>query len=338
MKLDASIEPTIGPYEVYEDGWFSAKAAFEAFVALRDDVETQKLARFASELQDLEDHLPIDARLRNPKLGKMAPIRVVNSIYCAGDANRGVQTAAFNLPNDEKIEKQMGTKRVMLKNVQEAKFRMVLLPIAQVALAPAHRSHVQFDAFFTHMLMHELMHGLGPHDIAPDGDAKAAERVTARAALQETYGPIEEAKADISGLWALGFLVDKGVLARGFTEVAYTTFLASAFRTIRFGLTDPHARGVAVQLNSLLDAGAVVVARDGTFAIDMARMKDAVRALTGELMSLEAAGNRARAVELLKSRAVIRPAVQRVLDRLIRVPVDIEPRFPTAAKVLAGAE
>ncbi|HET6146180.1 MAG TPA: hypothetical protein VFH68_01515 [Polyangia bacterium] len=336
MQLDASIEPTIGPYEVYEDGWFSAKASFEAFVTLRDEAETQKLARFAGELQDLEDHLPIEARLRSPKLGKLAPIRVVNSIYCSGDANRGVQTAAFNLPNDEKVEKQMGTKRVMLKNVQEAKFRMVLLPIAQVALAPAHRARVQFDAFFTHMLMHELMHGLGPHEVAPDAAAGAIAPVTTRAALQETYGPLEEAKADISGLWALEFLVDKGVLARGFAEAAYTTFLASAFRTIRFGLTEAHARGVAVQLNTLLDAGAVVVAQDGTFAIDAARMKAAVTALTAELMNIEAAGNRARAVEVLKSRAVIRPPVQRILDRLTRVPVDIEPRFPTAARLLAG--
>src|SRR4029079_10021011 len=128
-------------------------------------------------------------------------------------------------------------------------------------------------------------------EVAPDAEAGATAPVTIRAALQETYGPIEEAKADISGLWALGFLVDKGVLARGFDKVAYTTFLASAFRTIRFGLTEAHARGVALQLNTLLDSGAVVVSKDGTFAIDMARMKDAVRALTAELMSLEAAGN-----------------------------------------------
>jgi len=336
MQLDASVEPTIGPYEVYEDEWFNAKAAFEAFVTLRDDAETQKLARFAGELQDLEDHLPIVPELRNPKLGKLAPIRVVNSIYCSGDANRGVQTAAFNLPNDEAIEKAMGTKRVMLKNVQEAKFRMVLLPIAQVALAPADRKQVQFEAFFTHILMHELMHGLGPHQIpAGRGAGAAAAPVTVRAALQETYGAIEEAKADISGLWALGYLVDKGVLPRDFERAAYTTFLASAFRSIRFGLTEAHGRGVALQLNALLDAGGVVVARDGTFGIDAARMKTAVRALTAELMNLQAAGNRDSALEALKTRALIRPPVQRILDRLTQVPVDIEPRFPTAAKLLA---
>ena len=136
MKLDASIEPTIGPYEVYEDGWFSAKAAFEAYVTVRDDAETAKLTKLAGALQDIENNLPIDAKLRNPKLGGMAPIRVVNVIFCAGDANKSVQAAAFNLPNDERIAKEVGTKRTLLKNVQEAKFKHVLLPISRIALAP----------------------------------------------------------------------------------------------------------------------------------------------------------------------------------------------------------
>src|SRR4030095_10246069 len=162
MELDASIEPTIGPYEVYEDGWFNFKAAFEAFIAVRDDAETAKLAAFGAELQEIEDHLPIDPALRNPKLGALAPIRVVNVIFTAGDANQGVQTAAFNLPNDERVIREKGSKRVMLKNVQEAKFSVVLQPIAKVALAAGDQKNVAFDAFFTHILMHELMHGLGP--------------------------------------------------------------------------------------------------------------------------------------------------------------------------------
>ena len=137
MELDASIEPTIGPYEVYEDEWFNYKAAFEAFITLRDDVETDKLARFGAELQEIENNLPIDPKYRNPKLGALAPIRVVNTVFSAGDANRGVQTAAFNLPNDERVIAEKGAKRVMLKNNQEAKFQMVLVPIAKVALAPA---------------------------------------------------------------------------------------------------------------------------------------------------------------------------------------------------------
>jgi hypothetical protein len=333
MKLDASIEPTIGPYEVYEDGWFNAKAAFEAFVTLRDDAETSKLGRFAGELQDIENHLPIEPKLRNPKLGALAPIRVSRSIFSSGDANRGVQTAAYNLPNDEKIEHELGTKRVMLINVQEAKFKMVLVPIARVALAAADRKDVTFDAFFTHILMHELMHGLGPHVVA---GRPADKQETVRAALQETYSAIEEAKADISGLWAMQFLVDKGALDRGLERTMYASFLASAFRSIRFGLTEAHGKGVAMQLNTLLDAGAVRVARDGTFSVDATKIKDAVRALTAELMTIQAAGDLTRATELLRARAVIRPEVRRVLDRLSAVPVDIEPRYATAAALLAA--
>ena len=345
MQLDATIEPTLGPYEVYEDGWFSAKAAFEAFVTLRDDAETARLARFARELQALEDHLPIAPALRNPHLGALAPIRVVNSIFGAGDANRGVQTAAFNLPNDEKIEREMGTKRVMLKNVQEAKFRLVLLPIARVALARAQRQEVSFDAFFMHILMHELMHGLGPHEVteidaaphevAKGGAAKPRPRRTVREALQETYGTIEEAKADVGGLWALATLMDRGVVDRKLERALYATFLASAFRSIRFGLNEAHGRAVALQLNTFLDAGAVTVGADGTFAAEPAKMKEAVRALTAELMTVQAAGDHSAAAALVQSRAVIRPAVKTVLDRLARVPVDIEPRFTTAEKLLA---
>ncbi len=209
MELDASIEPTIGPYETYEDEWFGYKAAFEAFITLRDDVETKKLTRFAGELQDIENNLPIDAKFRNPKLGSLAPIRVVNTIFSSGDGNRGVQTAAFNLPNDERVIKEKGSKRVMLKNNQEAKFKTVLVPISKVALAPADQGRVAFDAFFTHILMHELMHGLGPHNISVGGRA-----TTVRQELKDTYSAIEEAKADISGLFALQFLVDRGKLEK----------------------------------------------------------------------------------------------------------------------------
>ena len=333
MELDASIEPTIGPYEVYEDEWFNAKAAFEAFITVRDDAQTQQLARFSAELQDIEDHLPIDARYKNPKLGALAPIRVVNSLFGGGEANRGVQTAAFNLPNDERITAEKGAKRVMLRNVQEAKFQKVLLPISRVALAPADRKQVAFDVFFTHILMHELMHGLGPHHVTRDG-----QQTTVRAALQDTYSFLEEAKADISGLFAMQYLIDKGVLDQAMERTMYTTFLASAFRSIRFGLGEAHGKGVALQLNTLLDKGAVKVARDGTFSVDMGRMKPAVTELTHELLTLQAEGDRARARELLDRMGVVRPEVARVLAKLEGVPVDILPRFVTAEQLLAQGD
>jgi hypothetical protein len=328
MELDASIDPTLGPYETYEDGWFNSKAAFEAFVGLRDDASTAKLARFSAELQDIEDHLPIEPSLRNPKLGALAPIRVIDIVFTAGDANRGVQTAAFNLPNDERVVKEKGSKRVMLKNVQETKFAKVLVPIAAVALPSADRKDVSFDAFFTHILMHELMHGLGPHNITVGGRA-----TTVRQEMKELGGTLEEAKADISGLWALQYLIDKGVVDKAMERAIYTTFLASCFRSIRFGLTEAHGRGIALQLNSLLDAGGFKVNADGTFAVDASKVRAGVEALTRQIMTLQAAGDYAGAKQLLDKMAVVRPEVQQVLDRLSGVPVDIAPRFVSATQL-----
>jgi len=329
MELDSSVEPTIGPYEVYEDEWFNAKAAFEAFIAVRDDAETRRLAALGDSLQEIENHLPVDPRARNPKLGAMAPIRVVNLVFAAGDGNHGVQTAAFNLPNDERVVREKGSKRVMLKNVQQAKFDVALVPISRVVLAPSDQPNVVFEAFFTHILMHELMHGLGPHGIVVGGRA-----TTVRQELKETYSAIEEAKADISGLFALQYLVDRGVLDRRFAQTMYTTLLASAFRSIRFGLNEAHGRGIAVQLNTLLDAGAFRVSADGTFSVDATRIKDAVVALTREILTLQAEGDYARAREMLAGRAVMRPEVQKALDRLSHVPVDIEPLYTTANRLL----
>jgi hypothetical protein len=322
MELDASIDPTIGPYEVYEDEWFNFKAAFEAFITLRDDAETKKLQTFSGELQGLENALPIDPALRNPKLGALAPIRVVNVVFTAGDANRGVQTAAFNLPNDERVVKEKGTKRVMLKNVQEAKFRLVLQPIAKVALQPAQQGNVSFDAFFTHILMHELMHGLGPHNISVGG-----RETTVRQELKETYSAIEEAKADVSGLWALKQLADAGKIDRSIATTMYTTFLASSFRSIRFGVNEAHGRGIAIQLNTFLDRGAFVVNNDGTFSVDESKIGDAVTALTREIMTLQAEGSYQKAKDMITKLGVVRPEVQKVLDRLTSVPVDIEPKY-----------
>lgn len=331
MALDSSIEPTIGPYEVYEDEWFNAKAAFEAFIAVRDEAETDKLSKLAGHLQEIEDNLPIEPKYRNPKLGASAPIRVVNEILATGDANHGVQTAAFNLPNDERVIREKGAKRVMLKNVQEAKFRIVLLPIAKAVLSDADRKRVSFDAFFTHILMHELMHGLGPHDIHV-GDRKT----TVRLQLKETYSAIEEAKADISGLFAFRFLADRNVLDPELMDGVYQTYLASAFRSLRFGINEAHGRGMAVQLNYLLDCGAVRFDSGGTLSVDAGKMHEGVRALTRDIMQLEAEGSYAKARDFLDRMAVLRPEVQKVLDRLDSIPVDIEPVFTTAERLLSG--
>ena len=329
MELDSTIEPTVGPYEVYEDRWFNYKAAFEAFVTIRDDVETAQLARFSSYLQELEDNLPIEPELRNPELGALAPIRVVNVVFTAGDANSGVQTAAFNLPNDERVVRDHGSKRVMLKNIQEAKFQTVLTRIADVGFSQTDRQDVSFEAFFTHILMHELMHGLGPHTISIDGTD-----TTVRQQLQETYSPIEEAKADISGLWALQRLIDRGAVDKALERSIYTTFLASIFRSIRFGINEAHGLGVAIQLNTFLDSGAVTVQPSGIFTVNHEQIRTTVEELTRRLMTIQANGDYVAANHLIDTLGVVRPEVQTFLNQLQNIPVDIEPNFMTAEALI----
>jgi Peptidase family M49 len=337
MELDSPIEVTIGPYETYNDERFGYKAAFEAYIQLRDEAESNKLAAFAGVLQDVENHLPEDARYHNPNLGAAAPIRVVNEVFAAGDGNHGVQTAAYNLPNDERVIREKGAKRVMMRNVQEAKFHSVLLPIAQRTLSAESAKDVNFESFFTHILAHELMHGLGPHSTTVNGAPS-----TPRQDLKDLYSTIEEAKADATGLWALQYLMDNaerlklnGVLPTGAAaeRQLYTTFLASSFRTLRFGTTEAHGRGMALQFNYLLDKGAFIVQPDGTFAVDFDKVKSAVQDLTHDLLTLEATGDYDGAHAMLQKLAVIRPQTQRALDRLRSIPVDIEPKFVTAEEI-----
>lgn len=328
MEMKGAIQPTIGPYEVYEDELFNYKAAFESFITVQDDAETAKLQRFSAELQDIEDHLPIDPKLRNPKLAALAPLVVVNEIYAAGDGNRAVQTAAFNLPNDERITREKGAKRVMLKNVQDAKFAKTLLPISKVVLSAADQKDLSFDAFFTHIVVHEMMHGLGPHGITVNG-----RQTTVRQELKETYSFLEEAKADISGLFAIQHMIDKGVLPKTLERPLYTTYLASAFRSIRFGIAEAHGKGIAVQLNYLLDQRAFNANPDGTFAVNPDRIKEGVTGLTRDIMTIQADGDYAKAKDLGARLGVVRPVVQKALDKLNAVPVDIEPRFTTAAQL-----
>ncbi len=334
MDLDAPLDITIGPYETYNDELFGYKAAYEAYVNLRDEEETTKLTVFTQHLQEIENNLPIDPQYRNPKLGAAAPIRVVDEILSAGDGAHGVQTAAYNLPNDDRVVQQKGSKRVMLKNVQEAKFRSVLLPIARRTLSQPAMVDVSFEPFFTHILAHELMHGLGPHQIKVQG-----RDTTPREELKELYSAIEEAKADVTGLFALRYMMDHSKemgLSKSLPsdEAAqrqlYTTYLASAFRSLRFGLNDAHGKGMAIQFNYLMDKGAFVQHGDGTFSVDMSKIKSAIADLDHDLLTIEAEGNYAGAKKMLDELGVVRPALRKTLDGLQGIPTDIEPIFATA--------
>jgi hypothetical protein len=332
MELDAPIELTIGPYETYMDELFNYKAAFEVFVTLRDEAESAKLKKFSSYLQEIENNLPFDAKYRNPKLAALSPIRVVDVIYAAGDGNRGVQTAAFNLPNDERIIREKGSKRVMLKNMQEAKFNKVLLPISKLMLAQQQQNYVSFDAFFTHILAHELMHGLGPHNMRVNG-----KETNVRQELKDLYSALEEAKADITGLFALQFLIDKGLLEKKMEELMYTTYLASMFRSARFGIHEAHGKGIAIQFNYLIDEGAILFDEAAeTFSINNFKIKNAVKKLTGEILTIEAEGSYTKAKALLEKYVVVRPVMKKGLDKLGSIPVDIEPLFNLVPKAVGS--
>jgi hypothetical protein len=334
MDLDSPVDVTIGPYETYNDELFGYKAAFEAYVNIRDAKETAKLNFFGKHMQELENNLPVDPKYRNPKVGALAPMVVVNQVYGAGDGNMGVQTAAYNLPNDEAVISQRGSKRVMLRNVQEAKFDSTLKPISRLVLRPQDQKDLDFNSFFTHILAHEITHGLGPHITHNGGNAS-----TPRQDLKDTYSTIEEAKADITGLWALAYMMDKGQLkdTLGQGEAAerklFNTFLASGFRTLHFGLTDSHARGMAIQMNFLLDHGGFVSHGDGTFSVDLKKIKQAVADLDREFLTIEATGDYAAARALMARYVVIRPDVQKALDKMKSVPNDIRPSFVTAASL-----
>ena len=235
----------------------------------------------------------------------------MNQVLATGDGAHGVRTAAFNLPNDERIVQKMGSKRVMLKNVQEAKFSKTLQPIAKRVLAPEDQGDLSFNAFFTHILAHEMTHGIGPQN-------------NVRQSLKELHSAIEEAKADATGLFMMQYLFDHKLLPAA-EKSLYTTFLASSFRTLRFGVHEAHGKGMALQFNYLMDKGAFVARPDGTFAVDFAKIQPAVRDLVHDLLTIEATGDYAGAKKMLDELGVLRPALQQALAKLTDIPTDIEP-------------
>ncbi|WZZ07366.1 hypothetical protein YC2023_093287 [Brassica napus] len=327
MDLDSKLDITIGPYETYEDEMFGYKASFEAFIGIRDDKATADLKLFGDNLKLLEDNLPLDSVYKSKDVSA-APIRVIQLIYNSGDVN-GPQTVAFNLPNDEKIVKERGTSMVMLKNVQEAKFEHILKPIAEIIISKEQRGLVDFDSFFTHTICHECCHGIGPHSITlPDGRTSSE--------LQDVYSAVEEAKADIVGLWALKFLITKGLLSKSMEESMYVSFLAGCFRSIRFGLTEAHGKGQALQFNWLYEKGAFVFHKDSTFSVDFTKIEDAVESLSREILTIQGRGDKNAATLLLNKYCTITGPLKTALEKLesVKVPVDISPTFPLAKTLL----
>ncbi|KAI4305030.1 hypothetical protein L6164_028421 [Bauhinia variegata] len=340
LELDSKLDVTIGPYMTYEDQLFGYKATFEAYVGVRDDEATAQLKLFGDNLQVLEQNLPLDDVYKS-KEANVAPIRVIQLIYNA--ANPGAQAAAFNLPNDERIVKRRGTSMVMIKNASEAKFKFILQLIAEVCLKKGQQELVDFETFFTHIICHECCHGIGPHTITLPNGQKSSVRLQ----LQEFHSALEEAKADIVGLWALRFLISQGLLSKRLFKYMYVSFLAGCFASVRFGLKSAHGKAQALQFNWLYEKGAYVLHSDDTFSVDFTKVSlltsnslflslCAVESLSREILTIQAKGDKEAAGLLLGRYAVISEPLKIALKKLekIQVPVDIAPTFPSANKIL----
>jgi hypothetical protein len=323
MDLDSAIEVVIGPYETYEDRLFGYKAAFEAFVCVTSPEDSAALAKFKAELPFLESSLPIPDEHKNFDRGAESPIRVADEIFTGGDANAGVRTLAFNLPNDERVREAKGSKKVLLKNIMRAKYDAILAPIATEVL-PAHElDRLDFEAYFQFILHHELSHGLGPGTITVDG-----RETEVRLELRELYSAIEEAKADALGVYDIKMLVDRGVMDAEILEHLPWTYTAGLFRSARFGVTEAHGLGVVMQTNILLENGALEVTEDGRFRPVPERFFDGFEDLTRRLLMVQALGDYDGARQLVADYGTVSDAMRAGLDRLTTIPVDVDPTHP----------
>jgi len=326
---DHSIEVVIGPYEVYEDALFNYKASFEAFITLVDPAESSKLRIIARYLDRMERNLPIPAKYRNTRRGSLSPIVVVQEVFTAGDTKAGIQTTAFNLPNDERVREAKGSKKVLLKNVAQAKFQNCWLPIVYEVIAPEELPFITFDAYFNHVLMHEMSHGLGPGIIIKNG-----RETTVNKELKETYSVIEEAKADILGVYNTEFLIARRVLPDTLRWQTYSTFLGGIFRSIRFGISSAHGGANAISFNYIQQKGGFeYVKESGQFRVNREKIASAVRDLARELLIIQATGDYQTAVQFVETYRKLPLEVQNALKRLENVPVDIRPVFSIEAEV-----
>lgn len=325
IGLDGDIELVIGPYETYEDELLGYKAAFESFVCLVDREESEKLQVIEEFRAELVDNYPIPPEYDLEPKGLSSPIKVVNEIYTAGDARSGIPAIAFNLPNDEWVRENVGSKNVMLKNMLEAKFNGVLVPIKSKLLAPADRDKPTFDGFFNYVLMHEISHGLGPGNIVVDG-----RETTVRAELKELYSTIEECQADVLSIYNTQYLIeaDNSPMPEGLEDALYASYLAGMFRSIRFGTSSAHGGAITIELNHHLENGGFNVDSNGQFYLDVDKLKDSVRALANKLLLIELNGDYAGAKALIDEYRYVSPEVQAALDLIADVPIDVIKQYP----------
>lgn len=313
-----NVDLVIGPIENYEDALFGTKAAHEAFILIKDQEWTKKLAHFAQFLPTLQEQMPVEAKYKQEKPGSNADLGAYDAIYYAGDCNAGSKTIAINLPNDERVHLEKGSRRLQLKNSMKAKFDKILMPISEVLIAEDQRAHVTFDAFFANTMFHEVAHGLGiKMTINGKGDV--------RSAIKEQYSALEEGKADILGLYMVTKLHEMDELGEADLMDNYVTFMAGIFRSVRFGAASSHGKANMIRFNYFLEKGAFTKGEDGTYAINMEKMQDASRDLTQLILKIQGDGDYEAAKNLVKEKGIINADLQADLKRIddAGIPVDI---------------
>jgi len=322
MDLDAPVEATIGPYETYEDELLGYKAAFEAFVTVNLPKESAALARYKEQLPWLERNLPIPDEHKNLHRGTESPIRVVDTVYTSGETRAGVQTSAFNLPNDERVREAKGSKKVLLHNTMRAKYDRILVPIAGRVLDPAQVKDVSFDAYFNEVLHHELSHGLGPGTITVNG-----RKTEVRLELKELYSTLEEAKADVMGIYNILALIGRKEMPAELRRSLEPTYVAGLFRAARFGVDEAHGQGVVAQFNYLQRKGALEIDGNGRVRAVSEKFPDAIRDLLHDMLMLQATGDYAGTKRFLETYGKATQPIRNAIARLADLPVDIRPLY-----------
>jgi hypothetical protein len=321
---DTPIEIAIGPYEVYTDGLYGRKTAFEAFVTLKDPKESQALDVYKGHLRDMEANLPVEEKYKNFQRGFESPIAVADQVRGGGDNVPGVQTIAFNLPNDERVREAKGAKKVILRNVLGAKYERILKPMGSLILVSDQASDVTQRYMFMETLFHELSHSLGPGSIVVNG-----RKTTVDKELKEIAGGFEEAKADVMGAYNVLYMMDKGVIPNAERRQIRATYVAGLFRAMRFGIGEAHGRGAAMQYRYLRQKGVLAWDRQAKrFRIDHTRIDIAIRDLVGEIVRLQGNGDYAGTRAFLDKWAVLDAEAQQVIGTMTHIPVDIRPIYP----------
>lgn len=313
-----AIDVVIGPIETYEDQLFGYKAAHEAYVLIKDQEWSERLAKYASVLPELQRGLPVDEEYKAEKPGSDAQLNAYDVIYYAGDCNAGSKTIAINLPNDEEVQLKKGTRRLQLKNAMRAKFDRIMLPITAELIDSSQRSHVTFDAFFANTMFHEVAHGLGIKNTINGAS-------TVREALQEHASALEEGKADVLGLYMIQQLHEQGEVT-GDLEDYYITFMAGIFRSVRFGASSAHGKANMIRFNFFKEEGAFT--RDeatGTYRVNIPKLEAAVAALSRQILTIQGDGDYDGVAQLVAEKGSIGAQLQADLDRLdaADIPVDI---------------